>query len=37
VHADKITEPLRAKAIVERRIETVDMFDVAKAMVDACG
>lgn len=37
VHADKITEPPKAKVIVERRIEAVAMFDVAKAMVDACG
>lgn len=37
VHADKITEPPKAKVIVERRIEAISMFDVAKAMVDACG
>lgn len=37
VHADKITEPPQAKVIVERRIEAVSMFDIAKAMVDACG
>ena len=37
VHADNLTEPRQAKVIVERKIESIGMFDLAKAMVDACG
>lgn len=33
----RVTEPPQAKMIIERRIETVGMFDTAKVMVDACG
>jgi hypothetical protein len=37
VHADNLTEPAQRKVIVERTVEAVGLFDLAKAMVDACG
>ncbi|MDB5636536.1 MAG: hypothetical protein JWP51_1444 [Bradyrhizobium sp.] len=37
VHADNLTEPRQAKVIVERKIESIGMFDLAEAMVDASG
>jgi hypothetical protein len=37
VHADNITEPPQKKVIVGRKVETIGMLDVAKAMVESCG
>ncbi|MET4384450.1 hypothetical protein ABIB73_000185 [Bradyrhizobium sp. F1.4.3] len=37
VHAENLTEPAQRKIIVERTIETVSLFDLANAMVEACG
>ncbi|MCC8964291.1 hypothetical protein H8A95_18685 [Bradyrhizobium sp. Pear76] len=34
VHADNLTVPAQARVIVERTIEPLGMFDLAKAMVD---
>lgn len=37
VHADNLTEPRQEKVVVQRKIEVVGMFALARAMVDAAG
>ena len=37
VHAENLTKPAEARAIVSRTIETISVLDLANAMVSACG
>lgn len=37
VHAENLTKPQEARAVVSRSIETVSVLDLATAMVAACG
>ncbi|TBY27437.1 PIN domain-containing protein [Rhizobium leguminosarum] len=36
VHADNLTKPVEARLVISRTIESLNMFDVAEAMVENC-